>query len=717
MSLSEQPAKGRESLTSRQRAIIQQLTMTCSKPITVAAIAEKLDVSTRTVLREMPAIEKWFSDHGFCFSRKPGVGLLLEESEETAETIRKRLEMEHVQLSYSKQERQRQVLGELLSAKEPVKSYALISRFHISEGTLANDLDHLSEWLAQHKLTLVRKPGLGIYLEGQESDLRQAIASAAFDFIDEEQILNMLRRDAEASVAPRHINSAQERLLSFIDGSTVEFVERVLQESEKQLHIKYTDSGYMALVVHISLTIRRIKGGEKVTMDPDELAALRRAPEFSVAEQIVAAVKAKLHLDIPEDETGYITMHLCSARIWPRTVNAETQLQTLNARQVVMSIVGIAEQELNLGLRDCDSMIEELVSHMDAMISRLTMNIHVGNSQIEAIQQTYPDIYRAAERACEILKDLLHIDEVPASEVTYVAMHLAAAAEKLRSEEKQVSVVVVCPTGVGASRMLAANLMREFQNIEIHQVISAFGIDPEKLRREGVDLIMSTVALQVDFPTLVVSPILQAQDKVMIRSAIDGIGRERKGREAGTTAPRTDLTVEHIRELSVIGCEITELLNSFFVFPLWYVHSMDELLDRASGLFAKNIQQKMSIASGLQVRESMGHTYIPEFGIFLMHCATDAVKHCRAAYIRLQMPLHMPEGDVKGAMLLLLPEKDDQELYAQVIGRISILLVEDPSFLTTLQEGEAPAGRKLLERALVRYYQNEYTRRTSRESP
>lgn len=715
MSLSEQSAKNRKSLTSRQRAIIQQLTMTCSKPITVAAIAEKLDVSTRTVLREMPAIEKWFSDNDFRFSRKPGVGLLLQENEETAGLIRELLEVEHVRLSYSKQERQRQILGELLSAKEPIKSYALISRFHISEGTLSNDLDDLGTWCSQHRLTVVRKPGLGIYLEGQEADLRQAIASAAFDFIDEEQILNMLRRDDEVSVSPKQINSAQERLLGFVDGPAVEFVERVLQESEKQLHIKYTDSAYMALVVHISLTIRRIKNGEKVTMDPDELTTLRRMPEFSVAEQIVSAISTKLHIDIPEDETGYITMHLCSARIWPRAVNAETQMQTLNARQVVMSIVGIAEQELKLGLRDCDSMIEELISHMDAMISRLTMNIHVGNSQIEAIQQTYPDIYRASERACGILKDLLHIDEVPASEVTYVAMHFAAAAEKLRNEEKQVSVVVVCPTGVGASRMLAANLMREFQNIEIHQVISAFGIDTEKLREEGVDLIMSTVALQVDFPTLVVSPILQAQDKVMIRSAIDGIARERKKHQGGTAAQRTELTIESIRELSVIGCEITELLNSFFVFPLWYIRSMDELLDRASGLFAKNMQQKMSIASGLRGRESMGHTYIPEMGIFLMHCLTDAVEHCRAAYIRLQLPLHIPEGDVKGAMILLLPERDDQELCAQVIGRVSILLVEDPSFLATLQEGEAPAGRKLLERALVRYFQNEYTRRTGRE--
>lgn len=709
MSLTEQAELRRDALTTRQRAIIQQLTMTVSRPITVSAIAEKLSVSTRTILREMPAVEKWFAENDFRFSRKPGVGLLLEENEETAGLIRELLEVEVVQHSYSKQERQRRILGELLSARGPVKSYAFTSLFHISEGTLSNDLDDLGQWLREHRLSVIRRPGIGIYLEGTEADLRQAIASAAFDFIDEEQILNMLRRDDSAAVPARTVNSAQERLLSFIDGNTVEFVERVLQNSEKHLHIKYTDSAYMALVVHLSLAIRRIKSGEQVTMDPEELAALRRAPEFSVAEEIINAIGAQLHLDIPVDEAGYITMHLCSARIWPRAISAETQMQTLNARQVVMSIVGIAEQELNLGLRDCDGMIEELISHMDAMISRLTMNIHVGNSQIEAIRQNYPDIYAASERACGILKDLLHIDEVPASEITYVAMHFAAAAEKLRSAQEQVRVVVVCPTGVGASRMLAANLMKEFQNIEIHQVISAFGIEPETLREEGVDLIMSTVALQVDFPTLVVSPILQAQDKVMIRSAVEALSRQRK--EHRNAQQRSELRLEDIRQLSVIGGEISELLNAFYVFPLWYIRSIDELVERASGLFARNLEQKTAIGEALLAREDMGPTYIPEMGIYLMHCMTDAVEHCRAAYIRLQTPLRAPEGKVKGAMLLLLPKREEQELYAQVIGRVSILLVEDPSFLATLQDGEAPAGRKVLERALVRWYQNEYSRR------
>ncbi|MBO8434846.1 MAG: HTH domain-containing protein [Tyzzerella sp.] len=49
----------KSGLTSRQKAIIQILTQfTATNPVTVSAISEKLKLSSRTILREMPKIEK-----------------------------------------------------------------------------------------------------------------------------------------------------------------------------------------------------------------------------------------------------------------------------------------------------------------------------------------------------------------------------------------------------------------------------------------------------------------------------------------------------------------------------------------------------------------------------------------------------------------------------------------------------------------------------------
>jgi mannitol operon transcriptional antiterminator len=70
----------RKRLTSRQAAIIQLLSKSAPEPVTLASISQKLEVSSRTVMRELDKVEQWLDENDFKFLRKPGVGLaILEE--------------------------------------------------------------------------------------------------------------------------------------------------------------------------------------------------------------------------------------------------------------------------------------------------------------------------------------------------------------------------------------------------------------------------------------------------------------------------------------------------------------------------------------------------------------------------------------------------------------------------------------------------------------
>lgn len=64
-----------KKLNSRQKEIIQILTRsTVTNPITISSIADKLSLSSRTVLREMPKIEKWLEENEFKFIKKTRSG-------------------------------------------------------------------------------------------------------------------------------------------------------------------------------------------------------------------------------------------------------------------------------------------------------------------------------------------------------------------------------------------------------------------------------------------------------------------------------------------------------------------------------------------------------------------------------------------------------------------------------------------------------------------
>jgi mannitol operon transcriptional antiterminator len=281
-------------------------------------------------------------------------------------------------------------------------------------------------------------------------------------------------------------------------------------------------------------------------------------------------------------------MHLSSARIMPQSRRFQPQLRTVNTHQVVMSIVNSVEQELNLPFHTCTRMIEELTSHMDSMISRLSMNIHLDNAQVEEIQQNYPDIYAAVERACSVFQEQLKIDDVSPSEITFVTMHFVAAAETMRVEQKRIAVAVVCPSGMGASRMLAANLMRSFHNIEVRQIISAFSMDPERLRNDGIDLVISTVPLHLDYPNICVSPIPQAQDILLITQTVEQICSQRRELPLPQQAERpSPLTVASIAALTRTGEEIMQILQHF----TW--HSL-RAFERVNNLLTKSLSVETS---------------------------------------------------------------------------------------------------------------------------
>lgn len=73
------------------------------------------------------------------------------------------------------------------------------------------------------------------------------------------------------------------------------------------------------------------------------------------------------------------------------------------------------------------------------------------------------------------------------------------------------------------SRLLAAGLQREYPNLDVRGVMSAFQLDPDKLRAEGVELVVSTVELDIKFRYLRVNPMLTMQDKMLLGTAIDAL--------------------------------------------------------------------------------------------------------------------------------------------------------------------------------------------------
>ena len=74
---------------------------TSNKPITISEVAKELNISTRTVLRDMTKIESWLDENDFKFIKKPGVGIYLDETLDSKQFIIELLQEEKIEKSYS----------------------------------------------------------------------------------------------------------------------------------------------------------------------------------------------------------------------------------------------------------------------------------------------------------------------------------------------------------------------------------------------------------------------------------------------------------------------------------------------------------------------------------------------------------------------------------------------------------------------------------------
>ena len=698
----------KKKLMSRQKQIIQILTKSTNKnPITISTIAEILNVSSRTVLREMPKIEEWLDENGFNFIKKPGVGLIIDESLENQQLILELLEVENVQKEYSKEERKRIILSELLIAKEPLKLFYFTNQLKVSEGTLSNDLDGIEDWLKAFDIKLIRRQGVGIYLEGNEKNYRKVLSDILYRTLEEKELIKLLKKSLNSPSSENSIEfSIENRMLNFIDKTIIKGIEKIVSELEEKFNFKLIDSDYIGLVVHISLAVQRIKNGEKISMDKSSLSELEILPEFAVATEITEKLEKVFTIEIPKDEIGYITMHLKGARLRLNKVENDIDLDNLDIKQISNYIISEVEKDFNIEILNKQKLSKDIYNHLVPAISRMSMKLNIRNPLLENIKEQYSEIYHSCENACEILKKITKIDKIPESEVAYIAMHIAAAIEENLKNEN-LSVVIACPTGVGTSKLLGVNIKKEFPNLDIKNSISVINIDTKKLKDDGIDFIISTVDLDVDYRYICLNPMFLQKDKIKLKEFIHRYSKQRITKKIIKKELKCDK--DKIKNITNLGTEIISILEEVRVREINNVKTVNDLIGIASSVFAENVNHAKEMKKLLLEREEKSSTYLNGFNMMLLHCKDKKITSCKFGVIRLNEKLIEDGKEINFAIISLIPEKNTQT-QINIMSHINGEIIERESLRNSIMKISEEELTSIIEKILGDLYRKELKR-------
>lgn len=685
---------GQIKITARQKKILIRL---CSeyKYVTISSIAKKLSISSRTVLRGLKDIDLWIESYGCSLEKKAGIGIRLKGSVEARKDILKDLEKGKEVKSYSPKERQIIILGELLQNNEPVKLFVFTKMLNVTEGTVSHDLDKVEEWLKDYSLNLVRKPGLGVYMEGQESEIRKAIANLIYENINEAQLLDLIRENLSTEVNTR------ERLLNLIEKDTIRKLETLIFEHEEALDYRLTDNAYIGLLVHLALAIQRIKKNEKISMDKTYLKELKGYEEFEIAANLAGKISKVFNIEIPEQETGYITMHLRGSK------GFESKGENAVLKALAKEMLKVAEVETGSFLEYDEQSLTGLISHLEPTINRLKMNMDIRNPLLEEIKEHYSELFMLAAKCVVPIEDYIGM-KLPDSEIAYIAMHLGAALERKPSGRKKVfKAAVSCTTGMGTSALLATRIQKEYDNIQVVGIISSLHVKESRLIDKGVDFIISTVPIEVVLlPVVVVNPLLFDKDKDKLEALIKQL-KNKPETNVKTQSSTIDLK-EKLSKLNIYAEGILQVLNNFFLYDYASFATIDEVIGEISSKLSTDKENSLQIQKDLIAREEKGSTVLSGFGAALLHCKTSGVKKLYFGAVRINKELYSLNAEnenekIKSVIIMLAPEHCHKR-HIEIMSLLSSKLIEEPDFLVSLKEGSEKAVYKKLNNYLEEFY-------------
>ena len=670
---------------------------------TTAELAEKLSVSAKTVSRQLPKVEAVLQSVGLRLEKKSGSGLLITGSEVKRYALAQKLKSGE-KFDYTPNERRSIIISKLLSSREPIKLFALSSAVHVTDSTISNDLDKLEPWFRDQGLKLLRKPGLGVSLLGDERDLRRAIVRYIYEHVGEERLLNLMQDNlSDEDDAP--IAQVSKFLLELIDAGEWRRLERLIRVTENDLGYKLSDNAFLGLVVHLSLALRRIKNHESVTFDEETSARLMQTREFTAAKSLAAKISAAFELHMPDSEIFYITMHILGARSRYSSASLGT-ISMMDNFRIVKLARQIMKRAAQITGRDIDknqSLLAGLVNHLAPSISRLKMHMDIRNPLLGEIRTHYPELMTLTRKCVGDLENMLG-EELPDAEIAYIAMHLGAALSDSEKFSHAVHrAVIACPTGMGTSRLLASRLRATFPTLQIVDEVPILEINSDYIAAKDFDFIISTVPIaRADKPVLVVSAALLDDDRKKIDAELSRQNKKFLG-SAEELEPRPPF-MEGLSKVTAYGRAILVLTGNYF-FVRENVTDINAACALAGNLAGDNPESRAEIAKALLLREDVGSTLIVGRHMILLHCKSPAVNAPAFGILQLGEGFTYPEGGevVRTAIVLLAPH-DADEFTIETIGHIASVLLDRWGFIEILHEGDAAEIRREVQKIFEDFY-------------
>ncbi len=453
-------------IETRMKQIFDYLTLDYDYH-TSKEIGKEMELSSKTIRKEIDLLNSIIKEKGAIIESKTGKGFIFKIKNQ--DKFKSFLKNDWYKYAYfqeddgSKDIRYENILRMLLFSNSYIKQYELAEIFHVSESQINKDLPIIKKTLNDYKLNLISKPYYGMKVEGSEKNIRLAIKNEIgedpklFDGYENKGLFNKI-----------------QEIINDIDFG-------------EDYYMPYVN--FKNLVIHIYISILRIKQKEYVKLPKSVEKKLVSYEEFKIANKIVDELQAKLEIEIPNQELVYITMHL----IAKNTIRDQEKLSS----EILELSQNIIDEIYKVSKYDFRSNIEfyfALATHLGPLIYRIKYGFNMKNPILEDIKKDKIS-FMLATIGSNIINDK-YMTELSDDEIGYIALHIMAAIGNNSLNKK--NILIVCGSGNSSAQIMKSQLIKQFkgniENITTTDVRNLRNFDINKY-----DLIISSININDKF--------------------------------------------------------------------------------------------------------------------------------------------------------------------------------------------------------------------------
>ncbi|SNT38973.1 transcriptional antiterminator, BglG family [Bacillus sp. OK838] len=684
-------------ITSREKSIIELIIKTSGKH-TAISIATQLNVSVRTVQRDLKSIEKILQSFELHLTRNTHEGLTIDGKNEQVFRLVQHLMGNHP-IDQTPKERKLHLLLALLQ-EESYKTQVLAGDLGISITTLTTYLDELTEWLKNFNIVITRKRGVGIELAGTEENKRKAQAAYFLHFFNEELI--------ESLFLLQEGKFPEAKILDYFDPEYLLAIDEVLFSTFNSVHSRLADSGYIGLIVHIYVTLQRNESQFFLEKDFKKIREL--SDENNLMNKIGKELSTMLEVSFTIDDISYLAAILKGSKLHAADA---VPYDSVVLGQLIRNLIKDVSAQLQIDLTKDFPLYQGLLAHMEPSIFRIKQEMGLYNPLTEDIKRKYPVLFLAVKTSLE--KGFKEIKEFPEDEIAFIVLHFGSALV-LREEEISIRALIVCPTGIGTSKMLASRIKKEIIEIETVEIKTIKDIQQQGSLK-NYDVIISTVRLPyIDMDYILVSPLLSEENILNIRNYLrknieNFTKNKRYGSHSAHSLPKKEdgELKEVLQELKDAQQSIESIMDNFRFYRLPHLKGHPEIIEEMVRM-AENESLLMGaddVIESLNEREKKGGLGIPCTGMGLFHTRHKNVKELifQVAHLeeyRLVKGMDGNDVHMKNLLLMLAPEELSVK-QQEIVSLISSSLIESNESIMIFSSSDEEMINRRLEAVFLDY--------------